>query len=406
MNSYFRSIGGYLHIRVNGYGSTRFVNICAKHGIKLWDVEKTEEGYAMNISVSGFRKIQDIVRKTKVKVVIVSKHGLPFFFAKAFYHKFFVIGALFCFLWLMLMSNYVWAIEIEGNSSITDDMILEYLAENNIEIGTKRNEIDADNLEKMFRRDFSDITWISIGQNGTALTIDIKERDVALYEEEEYAASSLYASHDGVVTSIIVRRGTACVKAGETVTEGQLLVDGILPVVKTDGTVLGYNLVNADADIIITYAENYYDEINLYSDQKTYTGNETKELYLRFRNKTFSFFLFSPKYEQYDTLQSFHQVELWEYFYLPVWYGFGIQKEYEINRVKTNENVLKEQLYEKLELFLKSLEEKGVQNIQKDVKISISGSMLILSGELNFEDSNLLRKEITASMETELIDGW
>lgn len=405
MNSYFRAICGYVCVQVKGYGATRFINICAKRGIKLWNVEKNEEGYRVNISVSDFRKIRNIVRKTKVKVVIVSKHGLPFFFAKVKYHKFFAIGALVCFFWLFIMSNYVWAIEIEGNISITDNMILDYLAENNIEIGIKRNNIDAESLEKMFRRDFEDITWISIGQDGTTLTIDIKERDVNVYEEDKYVASSLYAPHDGIVTSIIVRSGSACVKKGDIVSEGQLLVDGILPIVKTDGTVLGYNLVNADADIVIVYPEVYTDKISIYADEKTYTGEETKELYLCLGPKTLCFHFFMPKYENTELIQSFYQLKLWEHFYLPIWFGTGIKKEYVLERVKREETELKDQLYENLELFLESLEEKGVQNIQKDVKISISGSMLILSGEIHFADTNLLRKEITASMGTELENG-
>lgn len=405
MNSYFRSLWGYVRIQVKGYGATRFINICAKRGIKLWNVEKNEEGYFLNISISSFRKIRDIVRKTKVKVVIVGKHGLPFFFVKASLHKFFVLGAFLCFLWLMSMSHYVWAIEIDGNSSITDDMILDYLTENNIRIGTKRNNIDTETLEKLFRKDFEDITWISIGQDGTVLTIDIKERDVIFYEEEKYLSSSLYASHDGVVTSVVVRSGIPCVKEGEEVHEGQLLVDGILPVVKTDGTVTGYHFVNADADIVISYKEEYYDKINIYSDEKVYTGNEAKEYYLRFYNKTLCFHFFTPQYEHCEIIQSFYQLKLWEHFYLPIWIGTGTKKEYVYQRVERAETILKNQLYENLELFLESLEEKGVQNIQKDVKISISGSMLILSGELRFADSDLRREEITASMRTELENG-
>ena len=43
--------------------------------------------------------------------------------------------------------------------------------------------------------------------------------------------------------------------------------------------------------------------------------------------------------------------------------------------------------------------------MQKDVKIGTSGSMLTLSGELYFVDSNLLREEINPATRTELFDG-
>lgn len=405
MHSYFRSLQGYLRIRIKGYGATRFINICSKRGIKLWDMEKEEEGYQLCMTVSSFRKIPDIVRKTGVKAAIVNKHGLPFFFAKMSYRKCFAIGAILCFAWLIYMKNFIWAIETEGNISITDNMIMDFLEENNVEVGSKISNVDTESLEKLFRKEFPDITWISIGQEGTALTIDMKERDVALYEEKEYLSSSLYAPYDGVIMSVVVRSGLSQVKAGDTVTAGQLVVDGVLPVVKTDGTILGYNLVNADADVILCYTESYYDEISLYTEEKIYTGEYSKEYYLRFGKHTTQFHWLKPEYENYEFTQSFYQIKLWENFYLPVWIGRGEYKEYELNRIKPDKKVLEAQLYENLDLFLESLEEKGVQNIQKDVKISTSGSMLILSGDLTFTNPNMLREEIDASIGTELENG-
>lgn len=405
MNSYFRYVRGYLSVYIKGLGATRFINICSKRGIKLWDMERKEDGYLVKISIKEFRSIREIVRKTKVKAVIVSKHGLPFFFVKMSYRKGFVLGALLCLFGLVYMKNFIWGIEFNGNVSLTDDMLMEYLEENEICMGTRISNVDTESLEKQFRKDFPDITWISIGQEGTALTIDIKERDVAIYEEEEYMASSLYAPCEGIVTSIVVRSGLATVKSGDVVEQGQLIVDGILPVVKTDGTISDYNLVNADADVVLCYNQEYYDEISLYSEEKVYSGEVSKEFYLRIGNKTLVFNLFTKDFEQEEVVQTFYQVEIWEHFYLPVWFGVGERREYELTRVKMDEETAETILNENLALFLKTLEEKGVQNLQKDVKISISGSMLILSGTLTLADTNMLREEINASIGTELENG-
>ena len=114
---------------------------------------------------------------------------------------------------------------------------------------------------------------------------------------------------------------------------------------------------------------------------------------------------FSPQYEKEEISESFYQLKLWEHFYLPVWFYQKTHKEYDFVRVKKDKSALEAQLYENLSLFLKSLEEKGVQNMQKDVKIGTSGSMLTLSGELYFVDSNLLREEINPATRTELLDG-
>ncbi len=405
MNSFLLMIQGYVRIRVKGYGATRFVNICKKRGFPIHNLVQKEEEYELNISVPDFKQIRDIVRKTGVKVVIVEKHGLPFFFLRMSTRKCFMFGAFLCFVWLFFMSRFIWAIEIEGNVGITDEMILDYLETQDIQMGTDKSKINTDALEKSFRRDFADITWVSIGQEGTTLSIDIKERDVAVYEEESYFASSLYAPKDGTVISVVVRSGQAKVKAGDVVTKGQLIIDGILPVVKTDGTVTDYKLVNADADVLIGYSESYYDEISFYREEKAYSGETYREYSLRLGNRMYGFHGFHTEYEKEEIKESFYQLKLWEYFYLPVWFYEKSHKEYELVRVKTDKTQLEAQLYENLDLFLKSLEEKGVQNIQKDVKIGTSGSMLTLSGELYFVDSNLLREEINPATRTELING-
>lgn len=405
MNLYLRMLRGYVRICISGYGVNRFINICSKRGIHLWEVEKKEDSICLNICVADFRKIRDIVRKTNVKVVIMSKHGLPFFFARLSYRKGFVLGAFLCAAWLIYTSNFLWAIEIEGNYSLTDEVILDYLEDNNIKIGAKLNEIDAVGLEKGFRKDFEQITWISIGQEGTTLTIDIKERDVKEYDEHKEGISSLYAPYDGEVVSIVVRSGIAKIKAGDVVEKGQLLVDGIIPVTKTDGSITGYQFVAADADIIIRYKTEYYDEISCIYNEKVYTTQSFREYYLRFGNRIYTFHFFTPEYELSDCHQSFYQIKLWEYFYLPVWIGKGECQEYILQRSEADKNMLKQQLYENLEIFLANLEEKGVQNIQKDVKISTSGSMHILSGELIFTTSDMQRGEIDTSLGMEFMNG-
>ena len=405
MHLFLSFLQGYVRICIQGFGVTRFVNICNKRGYRVWDLEQKEECYEFNILICDFKKIYDIVRKTKVKVVIVKKCGLPFFFARMSYRKCFVLGAFGCFATLLYISQFVWAIQIDGNVSITDEIVLDYLKSKEIFIGCKLNDVDADSLEKSFRKDFDEITWISIGSEGTSLTIEMKERDVTTYETSNELAASLYAPRDGTVTSIVVRSGVAKVKSGDLVTKGQLLVDGVIPVVKTDGTILDYTLVNADADIQLSYTETYEDSVLFYQEEKSYTGNSFKEYNIRLGNKLYCMHWFYPKYENEEVSESFYQVQLWEYFYLPVWFGVKEHKEYEIIREKKDLKVLEAQLCENLDLFMKSLEEKGVQNIQKDVKISTSGSMLILRGELYLVDSVMLREEIDPSIRMEFVNG-
>jgi len=68
-------IKGYLRIRIAGYSTERFLNACRHRGIYLWGLQAVSGAYEMNISISGFRKLKPIIRKTGTKVSIVERFG-------------------------------------------------------------------------------------------------------------------------------------------------------------------------------------------------------------------------------------------------------------------------------------------------------------------------------------------
>ena len=72
---------GHVRIRVTGSSYERFLNICAKHQIFLWDLQSVDNAYEMNLSIRDFRMLRPLARKSSTKVRIIERYGLPFFFA-------------------------------------------------------------------------------------------------------------------------------------------------------------------------------------------------------------------------------------------------------------------------------------------------------------------------------------
>lgn len=71
---------GYLLIRVNGYGSRRFVNLCRNHGIDLWLIryDDCEDVLYCRIFLRDFYRLRPIARKCRVRPVAVERSGFPF----------------------------------------------------------------------------------------------------------------------------------------------------------------------------------------------------------------------------------------------------------------------------------------------------------------------------------------
>ena len=84
-------LNGYVNIYVEGYFIERFINMCRLQKIYLWNIVKKNDIYlTVNIGIKDFKKIRKTAKKTKCKVGINRKKGLPFFLHRYKKRKFFL----------------------------------------------------------------------------------------------------------------------------------------------------------------------------------------------------------------------------------------------------------------------------------------------------------------------------
>ena len=360
------------------------MNLCSNHDILLWDIKNQGEYYTMCITVSGFRKLKGIVKKTGTKVAIQERCGLPFFIPRMKKRKIFLIGLLGSLVFWMWMSTFIWAVDISGNYSISEDIFMDFLRNHNVYVGMKRSKVDIEELEKKIRQDFEIVTWTSARIDGTRLVIQVREHEVdtggekmgdAAEQEEIKTAKSefgsdLVAEEDGVIVNMVTRQGVPQVSVGMEVKKGDILVSGSVPVYNEDATVKFYQYYDADADVYIRRQLRKKEELPLHYEKKEYTGEEKREMLLSIMDKDLVFRMGKIKYENYDKITDKKQVKLLENFYLPFYYGKSVNREYIVMDNIYTEKEVKAIFSEKLIKYIESLEEKGVQIIKKNVTIN------------------------------------
>ncbi|MBQ6887781.1 MAG: sporulation protein YqfD [Lachnospiraceae bacterium] len=380
----FRFIQGYLRIKVWGYSPERFMNLCCNHDILLWDIEKCEnESYSMNISLRGYFQIRPFVRKTGTKVAVLGKFGLPFFIPHLKVHLFFLVGIVGTLIFLFWTTGYIWKIEIEGTQKISGEEMISFLEEEEIKIGSSKNNISVEELEKEIRNKFPLITWTSVQIEGTKLWIQIKENDKIMnVEAKTEVKSHLVASKDGKISSIITRNGVPMVKAGDEVKKGDILVAGQVPIYNDGGEIINYHLYEADADIYLECDYSFQTKMPVAYVKHQYTGEEYRSLYLQFCGKEIVF----PDYRNKgncDITEKRKQLQALEQWFLPVFYGVDYYKEYEPVTTEYTKEEVKRQLNKEINTFVSSLEEKGVQFIEKDVKIVKDNSQWVATASFH-----------------------
>ncbi len=276
MEKLIHFLRGYVRIKVWGYSPERFINLCGNRDILLWDIEKHGDYYSMCISIRGFWGLKSITGKTKTRVAILQRYGLPFFIPHMKKRSIFILGLFGCLLFLHGMSHYIWAIEITGNTSVTTDVLMDFLEEDGIRCGSRKKDLDIEALEKSIRREFDVVTWTSARLDGTKLVIQIKENSRAVPQEEvaQSVGMDLEATKGGRIVGMVTRSGVPMVKIEDEVEAGEILVSGAVPVYGEDASVKEYLFCKADADIYLECGYLYEEKLPISYQSKAYTGNE------------------------------------------------------------------------------------------------------------------------------------
>lgn len=382
MTKLFRYFKGYLFVTIDSNSPERFLNLCKAKDIETWNLQNIEEKYAFYIDAKDFKNLKDILKKTNIKLVINKRYGLPFFMFKYRKHYSFVVGIFLSAIMLYGMSLFVWDISIEGNRMYTDNMLLTYLNKKNITSGVLVKELNCNDLESEIRSEFPDITWVSAEISGTRLIIHIKENDGDTIKKVSNEISNIVATRNGVVTKIITRSGIPKVTIGDTVAEGTVLVSGEVVIYNDAKEPVKSNYVCSDADVYINTQYEYNEQLLLKHEYKEYTGRRiTKKVY-NIWGKQIEFGLSFKRFDEYDVITEDSVVHLTENFCLPIRTGEKVCEEYHTAEGTYTDEEARKILNNNYSVFLKKLEEKGIQITDSSVKIEVSNDKYVMSGQV------------------------
>lgn len=384
----FRYMQGYLCIGLSGASPERFWNLCASKGIFLWEIRREGQEYCFFIRIKDYWKVRPLVRKAGVRLKIRGRHGLPFFIQRNKKRTPYAVGIAVFFLLIGILSQFIWNITIEGNRRFTEDQLLRYLSEQQeIRYGSYKQRIDCDALEEAIRSDYPDVLWVSARVSGTRLLIRIKENEVMrVVPEAEEHPRDLVAERDGVITQMIVRTGTAAAAIGDTVTKGQVLIQGSVSIYDDAEALIAEHEVSADGEVYAVTKQQCITRVSKYITERVYSGGVRRGARLRMGGVELLLQLPKNEEKQWEIVVKQRQFAVLSDFYLPIWIDTITMREYESyerTRTKMETEALKKQISDE---NLRNLLQKGVQIIQNNVTIKDIGSYLEIQQDLVLEE--------------------
>lgn len=294
-----KSVTGVVLVQVEGFFTERFINLCKVNNIKIWNIRNLTSGIVrFNLYISDFKKLRVIAKKTKCRVNIKNKKGIYFFAFKYRKRKVFIFLCLFIIMLACVFSNFIWNIKIIGNEIVSEEEIINALAEAGFKSGSTKLGIDKSSITSKVRAKNSNISWIGIDISGTTAYVKIIEKtNVSDEDVLEKSIGDIVATKSGIITKIIPENGTALVKTGSYVEKGMKLIEG-----KIYSQIVEVREVSAKGIIEANVEYSSKAEYNFLQIEKVYTGKQRKNIGITINGKEYMI-NYLNKSDKYDKIK-------------------------------------------------------------------------------------------------------
>ncbi|MGN0394184.1 MAG: sporulation protein YqfD, partial [Coprococcus sp.] len=383
---------------------TRLLNLMKNKMINVWGISENPDVCVFFINLKDIDKMDKIAKKADAAYKIEAKYGLPILINKNKKRFSLIIGILIFAAFIYIQSLFIWNISISGEDDYTKDEILEALEKMDIFYGTYKNKIDTIELERQLREDFSELAWISCAVRGTSLYVDVKETLDVFTDTSLTVPSNVIALKDCSIYSIITSEGTPVVKAGDDVKKGDILVSGTVNLYDDNAEIMDTHYVPAKAEIKGITEITYNEEFTLQHYKKEYSGNNKSDYTFSLFGYELKLYTANVNYSLYDTISDEKRPHIGESFYLPFGYKKNSYREYSLVMEKYSEEEAVEIANERLASYICDLQEKGVQILENNVKISIIDDKCIASGGIRTLENIGISKEFDIRKEDTVIE--
>lgn len=226
-------IKGTVIVEVEGLFLEKFTNFCIANQISFWNLIKVNNTKIhLTTDIKSFKKMRKYVRKTRCRMKLLNRKGVPFKAFKYRKRKWFLLGIVMFLATLKLLTSMVWNINIIGNENIDTKELISQLEELGLEKCRFKKSIDTFyiNYKMMIQRE--DLAFITIKFDGISANVEIKEKKIKPEIEAKNKHTNIVSNKAGIIAQINVLTGVKKVNVGDTVVPGDILVEGIMEMTK------------------------------------------------------------------------------------------------------------------------------------------------------------------------------
>ncbi len=222
-----RLLFGYVEFTATGGFCERFINLCSREGLLLWDVSYKKSSLAACMRAKDYKHIRSPAKRSGMRVKITRKRGLPFVAYRNKARVGLLAGFAVLLIFVAFMSSIVWEVEVVGNIGVSSEKIVEILNGEGIKIGVFKSGIDIAPVEKSLLAKLPEISWLSVNILGSKVQVEVRETQKGPEIIDLETPVNVIAKKDGIIKKIEINIGTKTVQLEQVVLKGDLLISGV-----------------------------------------------------------------------------------------------------------------------------------------------------------------------------------
>lgn len=224
---FWRSLNGMVRVQITSADITGALTALNDHGIELFQTRcRNDLTIDVLIRRQNYKEFKEILERRGDSMESIKLRGF-YWRGKGMLKRPVLLSGILALLVLScVIPSRIWFIEVEGNQTVPNKMILEYASNCGIAFGVSRREVRSEKMKNALLEALPQLQWAGINTRGCVATICVRERKISERPQQLHGVSSIVAVCDGLIESCTVIKGNAVCAAGQAVKAGQTLISG------------------------------------------------------------------------------------------------------------------------------------------------------------------------------------
>ena len=186
----WRSLGGNVAVELTSAVPEETIAAINCSNIELWNLQKhTELICSFSMARSSYEAVKRICKRRGDTLRVLKRSGLYWHIKESLSRPVLLLGSLLFLILIVWLPTRVLFVQVDGNSRVPSQKILEAAETCGIRFGASRREVRSERVKNALLAAVPELQWAGVNTAGCTATVSVREK------EAEPCRYSIYAVH-------------------------------------------------------------------------------------------------------------------------------------------------------------------------------------------------------------------